>query len=309
MSTHLIRVVLIVALTAGQFLSCLAQELSLELMSATYRGHAGGYDVFETSSPAELVRLRVRRRGDNEVAFFVTFSERGARRELTRAGERLNYELLDSVQQRHRLRDLPHALPQEVLTGAFRENETVKEFEYVFLVPPLQKVAPGIYQDSVTVSLYSGVPGDHRFLQSANLQLSALVHQTADVVIVDTGQAFDSRGLARALEFGQLQRGKNLGVDLRVRSNTRYSLVFESLQGGLLRHVDPTMEATVPYELRVRGRPLNLPPRAPILIPTETPAFSQQGERYDLSVTVFPSEDAAAGNYRDVISITLISNE
>lgn len=120
---------------------------------------------------AELVigaTFTVQHRGAGS-SYFVTFSagQSGSfdpRFASSTGGVTLSYQLYDSSIDRNILKDLSATpAPQEVLSGSFPDDSkwSVQDLSFVVVVPPGQFPQAGTYEDTITLTLYSGTLGSY----------------------------------------------------------------------------------------------------------------------------------------------------
>jgi hypothetical protein len=214
--------------------------------------------VVETADGAQTVRFKVRLTGP-PCPFFVTFGGLAdSKRQAAHGGDLLVYQIYDSVVRRTTLRDLPAATGSEVLRGAFAPGEDAKELSYLVLVPPGQVRPSGSYTHPVKITLYQGTPDNFVEQDAKTVIFSIRVDPVTEMSLGEPGAVFDATAKNHRLDFGNLDKGKTRGLDLRVRSNSGYHVTMESENGGVMKHSDPLNAATIPYSLQIGGAVVSL---------------------------------------------------
>ena len=285
--------------------------VQLQVPSVDWLGRNGaGYDVFDEVPFSQTVNFTVTKRG-NDCPYFVTFSKNtpgNDARTMASGGDTLKYQIYDTTSLRNVLKDLPSAAPNEVLTGDFSPSDKLDQLSFVIAIPPLQIRSPGRYTDSVRVSLYQGTRSEPTLVQSVVIQISARVAATTRLTLVPSGSAFDPQSVTRSFDFGVLAQDQKLGCDLRVRSNSRYTVSFHSDSAGVLKHALMAAPDTVPYTFSADGTVLLLRTGADPTLGASGANLSANGDVHPLAVTIGALGNAAAGNYRDVITITVTAD-
>jgi hypothetical protein len=202
--------------------SAAESQLRLEVDNIDWRGGTrAAYDVFDSGEYAQTVYFKVRLTGA-PVPFFVTFGNVGAagsERRAAHGGDSLGYEIYDSVTRRTALRDLPGATASEVLSGAFGAGENVKELSYVVLVPPEQVRPSGFYTQPIKITVYQGTRDSFIEKDAKTVVFSIRVDPVAEMSLGEPGSPFDATAKGHRLDFGNLEKAKAKGLDMRVRSN------------------------------------------------------------------------------------------
>lgn len=140
--------------------------------------------------------------------------------------------------------------------------------------------------------------------RSRTLTISATVLEQIDLSLVNPGAVFNPTLTSRLIDFGILQSGKFSDFDLRVRSNTGYSISLSSQNQGNMAHIDPTDTSRIPYLFTASGANVDLSGPATTVINTPL-ATSPLGVPYPMRVTVGNLGNASAGDYQDTITITI----
>lgn len=285
-------------------------ELRLELDNIQWRGRAGaGYSVFSPEEQVETVRFRVR--STEATPFFVTFggsADGNGKRKAAAQRDELEFIVFDSVVRRNVLKDLGFANATEVIRGAFAARETEKELSFVVVAPAGQIRPAGRYTDVLRVNLYKGTLEKHVLSDAKSVVVSIPVEPVTELSLAPSGAAFDTKAALHKLDFGRLARGKSLGLDLRVRSNSGYAITIESENGGRLKNIDRQDASTLPYELRVGGKQTDVRGSQVKLLKSAGPVDAS-GDRHDLQFSIGDLRGATAGTYRDNITITVSSEQ
>lgn len=299
--------VLLLLVLAGADWAAAQHKFDLQVASVTWRGRDGtGYDVFDETPYVQTVNFTVQHIG-NAGPFFVTFSKNtpGQEPRLLRAGtETLAYQIYDTTTLANVLKDLPTATQNEVISGSFPSGNETRTLSFVLAMPARQIRPAGTYADTVTVSLYSGTRAQYQLERSVAIQVTAPVPQLVGLALVPTGGGFAPEATAHLLEFGSLAAGRELGLDLRVRSNAGYSVSLQSQNGGVLRHATVPTD-TVPYTLEIGGAPVLLGTQAEVFLTRRGVITGPNGEPHPILVRLGAPGEAGAGRYTDIVTITV----
>ena len=90
-----------------------------------------------------------------------------------------------------------------------------------------------------------------------------------------------------------------------VRSNSTYSVSLQSAGKGVMTHIDRQVSSTVPYTLHFDGLLIGLGGNQPTEVVTSAPPTSPSGWPYRTIVTIGDVGFPSAGDYEDVITISL----
>jgi spore coat protein U-like protein len=285
-----------------------ASNLTLQINDVQWQGSpGGGYNGFDPVEYSQTVTFTVRHTGQS-CEFFVTFSRGGAsdfNRRLTISNDILAYQVYDTVSKSNVLKDLPTAQASEVISGTFPNGNQTRTLSYALVIPPLQIKAPGVYSDSLQVTVYEGNPGQYQQQDSTSLSVTARVLEVVELSLLDSGAPFNPQATSKVVDFGALAQGQSRSIDLRIRGNSRYQVTFQSQYGGMMRHADPSEPSTVPYVLDVDGAAVNLTQVGQGFVGANTGPTDMNGDRHRLRFTVGPVGEAAAGSYRDMIIVTV----
>jgi len=286
-------------------------QLRLEADNVDWRGaNRVAYDVFDSGEYAQTVYFKVRLIGP-PVPFFVTFGNLGATssgRSATQGGLSLGYEIYDSVIRRTALRDLPSATASEVLTGVFAPGEETKELSYVVLVPPQQVKPSGFYTQQIKITLYQGTRDKFVEKDAKTVSFSIRVDSVAEISLGEPGASFDAKAKSHRLDFSDMAKNKAKAMDMRVRSNAGYHITMESENGGMMKNLDPRHPATISYTLQINSSPVSLGRTAQTVLARASRLTDRNGDRHELVVTIGQADSAPAGNYQDILAITIVSD-
>lgn len=267
---------------------------------------ADEYHVFNPEETAQTATFRVRHRRSDACDFFVTFSEGGAGtfdRYMSDGGETLDYQIYDTPSKSNILKDLPSATAGEVLSGSFGTEVEEVELSFYVAIPPLQVKSDDVYDDRIRVTLYEGDLADFVQRDAKDLTILARIRPTVEVCIVPCGAPFDPEALSFPMNFGTLEESEFMSADVLVRANVDYRLMYESEFRGVMTHVtEPGSE--VPYETIVNGSPIDLG-RPRVIVAEEVGPTTPAGNSYQTTITIGSTDNAAAGDHEDNITITV----
>lgn len=286
-------------------------QLRLEADNVDWRGATRvAYDVFDSGEYAQTVYFKVRLTGP-PVPFFVTFGNLGATgsgRLATQGGVSLGYEIYDSVIRRTVLRDLPNATASEVLSGVFGPGEETKELSYVVLVPPEQMKPSGFYTQQIRITLYQGTRDNFVEKDAKTVSFSIRVDSVAEISLGEPGAPFDAKAKSHHLDFQDMGKNKAKAMDMRLRSNAGYHVTIGSENGGVMKNLDPRHPATIPYTLQINRSPVSLGRTAQTVLARASRLTDRNGDRHELLVTIGQADNAPAGKYQDILSVTIVSD-
>lgn len=285
----------------------------VEVANVDWTGGPGaGYSVFDPAEVRQVIRFKVKLVEGSASSYFVTFSAGGSgdflNREVRQGNSALKYQIYDSAgSQRRMLKALPSATASEILSGAVIGEGEIQELAYVVVVDPGQVRMAGPYVDTFTITLYSGTLEDFTEEDAKEVVVSVPVGEVTELSLLASGGLFTPGARSALMDFGTLRQDDYRELDLRVRSNAGYSVSLESENSGVLKHTSSGVSTTVPYTLRLAGATVDLGdgPQTPVLQPGRM--TDAMGDVYPLSVTIGVTGTAVAGTYRDVITITVVS--
>lgn len=278
-----------------------------DLSDVWWRGPTGaGYDVFDSVQRSQHVDFTVVRK-KGTCSFFIGFvsssSSDAIGRALHHGQSKLRYQLYRDNGFSTILRDISQAEPGQVLSGVAVAGRDEYRFEFLFAIPPQQVVGPGPYHDQVELRLYEGTIGAAILRDVKKVHPRVDVPSVAELSFRSTG-IFDPRIRSTTLRFDPLRTGATGTVRLWARSNAGYRMFVESQHGGVLRHEDPIDESVVGYTLRIDNAvvPLNQGARQ---VSAHTGVTTPDGREHVFDVTIGTVDTQSAGEYQDVITVTL----
>lgn len=223
-------------------------------------------------------------------------------------GPKISYNLYHRSGAQNLLKDLPEATTQNVIADRFLSNrpwQIVSENFWV-LIPEVSALPrAGIYFDNVRVSLYAHKLENDRLQHYVEFPLQIIVGQNIALSLLDVGRPFDENDTTHTMNFGELTSGESGRMDIRVRANIGHRLFLSSQNNGSLRHV--SSHSTVGYELFVSGRKVSLAGSSgsPSIAGQSQVPTSDAGELYPVEVRIGDVSSRPAGNYRDVITVSV----
>lgn len=220
-------------------------SLSLNVTDVTWSASgAGGYSPFNEFQLFQQEWVRVDYDNDLEtpVNIVVTFSKGNGpdyNRYAKKGSDKLYYNLYASDENnpgtdiRRVLKEYPDITRRfEVLRDRIRRNTpSPLLLTYYITIPPGQIVEPGIYRDTVTVTLYTGTWDDiDDEIDSVKLKITIVVPEVADLTFNE------SSFLNNHVEilFPEAKEGDEHPFSVRVRSNSSYSVTVVSENDGKL---------------------------------------------------------------------------
>lgn len=288
-----------------------AARCNLELRDVSdikWRGATGaGYGVFDSTTMAQAATFSVENKSGSSCAFFVGFVSRSSRdpsqRALSHGGDRLRYQIYRDSTLGTVLRDTPEAASSEVLSGFISGKQTIA-MQFYLSIPPLQVVEPEDHEDEIELRLYEGTVQEPRLNDSKTFDFETDVPTVGELSF--TGGVFDTTSRTTTLKFEPATTGATGSVSLWARSNAGYILFAESQNGGVLRHTDPTETDIIDYTLRVDGRTVPLFKGVPFPVALRSDPTNASGWRHEFDFTLGTVDIQSGGEYRDVVTVSLI---
>jgi hypothetical protein len=232
---------------------------------------------------------------------------------MTRGADSLNYNVYTSSSKSNILKDTTTAGAGEVISGSFPNGFNGTSAQSLsWTIAPSQVVLAGAtqFQDAaLNLRLYEGLLlGVYLLADTKQITFKARAESSVDLSLVDTGGSFSGGDNTQTVDFGNLVQGAVRSYDTVIRSNDGYAVTFKSANGQVLKH--QTAPATVPYSVTFGGGAVDLTSGAPVQVAassgTTTPAT---GTRFATTFTVGAMTGAEmAGNYQDVITVTVAAN-
>lgn len=286
-----------------------ASQLQLEVSNIAWRGGANGYDVFGAVEHVETVQVRVYLTG-NPCPFFVGIGTETGQSDhrVVFGADQLEVQIFDSLNGRIPLKDMPGATAGEVLSGVFLAGETGKTVEFVVVIPSGQIKPAGLYTGALKVTAYEGTPASFAPHDTRTITVSVPVAEVTELSLISPGSSFNPNAKGQLLQFDTLAPGKMRDLDMRIRSNAGYRVSLQSENGGVMKNLAPGINTTIPYTVQAAGQTLNLGASAVQILRAANRLTTLQGDRHSMSVTIGEISGATAGSYRDVITVTVISD-
>jgi spore coat protein U-like protein len=286
-------------------------DYTLQIGNAVWTGSPGGYDCFSGTAYPNTINFTITKQKPGNRPFAVAAGPSATTgsysRQMASGGSRLNYQLYTTSSLNYVLKTPPSAIASEIITGRpDYPQQTVIPLSFTLYIPPGQLVAAGGYTDQITFSVYRTYDDTSAPQDTRTVSITAVVASGASLAVVPTGSGFSSSA-SQTLNFGTLTSGRSLGCDLLVRKNTGCNLTFSSSNGGVMRLLSELTSDQVSYSITVNGSPLSLASTANLTLPGGV-SPSQDGNRLPVSITIGDVGSAAAGNYRDEITITVVAN-
>ena len=276
---------------------------------------AGGYQVFDPVEQMQTIQVSVANAGKGTCSYFVAVSAGNSgvftEREMRQSATDLGYNLYTDAAKSNIIKDEATATSSEVLSGTVKKYETVVQDAY-WIVAASQVLPPwsgAYYDDDLVFSLYLGTIGHSPdLIEERTVRLQSQVASSVELSLVDSGGGFDGADTTQLLDFGLMSTGASLGFDLRVRTNDGYAVSMQSENSQVMEHVLPSQPSTVPYTITVDGSSADLSSGSPVEVASGTGSTDAEGDSLPILVTLGDVTDRTAGNYQDLITITVIAN-
>jgi spore coat protein U-like protein len=287
-----------------------AGTFSLQIGNVTWSGSPGGYSCFNSTEYPNTVNFTITKTSDGIRFYAVTAGPSATpgnySRQMASGPNRLNYQLYTSSARSYVLEAPPAANSSEVISGiSFAAYGTVIPLSFTFYIPPGQLVPAGTYTDQVSVRIYRFYNDTAAPQDSRTVTITAVVVPAAVLSVVPAGSGFSS-STSQDLDFGELTLGESLGCDLLIKKNTGCNITFSSLNRGVMKGIPTPTADAVPYACTVNSSLINLATPALVTLPSGV-SPAPNGVRLPVSITVGDPSNAAAGDYQDEITITVVA--
>lgn len=304
----MVKRILLILLTFFLLESIYSANTSLRISSFT-RNINLNYDL---NGGAEIVQtLTLKHKGD-ALDYFLTYSSGDSgqwnNRQVSNSGSVLSYQVYSDSSKINVLKDLgDNPSANELITGSFAASGSFQftTISYTIYVPIGQFDLAGVYNDAFDVTLYSGNLSAYTQEGSKTHGLKVTMPASLELSVTPTGIPFDDSSTSMNMNFGILQSGASRSADAVVRTNSPYSVLIQSDNGGLLTHMDSLIADTVPYTLLFNGSSTDLSGTTPIMIVSGATVTPWEGTRYPIDITINDFGMASEGYYSDSITITI----
>ncbi len=270
------------------------------------------------TNPTPAMNFRIKRQGGASCDYFLTVSYGSATSFSTRSMFQGSFQVPMNVYVNAGLtqviRDVPEATNDtQVITGSFEQghgSHTTNDHTYYAALGTIDYNRFGNYSDTFVMKLYEGTVGNSPVLRdTANVTFTYTMARKIDLSIVSSGSGFNPNSTAQNLNFGALTAGNAKSCDLILKFNAGYSIRLASQNNGKLKHA--SLSDTVPYTMRVNSVPVSLlgSSTTPVEVTNGTGVSPPNGLTFPLSATIGSIGAARAGNYSDVITITVATSE
>ncbi len=230
-------------------------------------------------------------------------------------GAQLNYQLYSDSGKSLILKDVPDvASANDVIMVTLPPGSNPQIVQYYFDIPYTSAVSPvlvtsGTFTDNFVINAYEGAvataftaPPD----VSAPVSVSITTATIIALSLVDSGGVFQDLATTKTINFGNISTGQVSRFDLRLRTNSGFSITTTSTNNGRMKHL--TANSYVPYQLYVNNVLADPTGVAPVLTGSGTTAMNGLG--YPVKVVIGNlSTLAIAGSYQDTVTITATTTQ
>ncbi len=260
--------------------------------------------------------------------FLITFTQGGGggytSRRVAFLSNTLGYQIYSasSLSASAILKDFPAATNNSnVVRGNFSGGAgggTSKNANYWFEIPLAGATTPlivkaGTYTDTYQAKLWKGTLVSHGTSphDTDTISVTVVVPALLRISLVPTGAGFNSSDTTETLNFGTLTTGASQGFDVRTVTNAGYALSVSSGNNGVLKHANPSVTTTVPYNFKVGGVAFNLTTSAssPVAVANVPGQTGLNGDAKAFAVEIGNVDDKVAGAYSDTILVTATTTE
>ena len=250
--------------------------------------------------------------------FGLGFSKGGSAsytRYALKGGSQLNYQLYQDSGRTRILKDVPDiASVNDVIMVTLPPGSSPTTILYYVDIPyslatsPLL-VASGTFTDNFMINAYEGAdPTLYTAPPAVSSPVSVNISTPTIVALslVDSGGVFQDAATTKSINLGNIYQGQTSRFDLRVRTNSGFSVTTTSTNGGKLKHT--VNNSTLPYKLYVNNVLADPTGVAPVLAGSGTTPMNGLGYPVKIVIGSLASM-AIAGSYQDSIVITATTTE
>ncbi len=232
---------------------------------------------------------------------------------LNRDNNRLYYNIYNSTGFQNVLKDVDDVAQNgEAIYGYALSRNTwySNSFDFKVVFDNSVLVPSGVYEDNITIKLYSGFPYNFPELETTkNLRFRITVDPEIHISLVSVGSSHDPNSTTYNMNFGTLETGESLSADLKVVANTPHKVYFESQNGNVLSNSRASSSSVVDYELFVNSQPISLSRAGRrVEIVDSSRSTPPVGDTYTIETRIGDVTGKDTGSYSEVITITAEAN-
>ncbi|QNA82978.1 hypothetical protein G4G27_02320 [Sphingomonas sp. So64.6b] len=178
----------------------------------------------------------------------------------------------------------------------------------IHVVIPAQQIVPrGLYKTDLALRLVGHAEGPLT-LTGGIASLNVAVPARIEMNISGAAAGGNTGPLSMApasINFGEAHGGQTERVFVNIWSNGSVNVAMSSENGGVLRHMENAALPPISYSARFDGQQVDM--RAPVLL-TRSPPATLSGGAYELALTLGDIKHNYAGQYKDVITVSISEN-
>lgn len=244
----------------------------------------------------------------NKVALFFSMGNaQSYQRQVFKSGQGINYTVENTNPTGTLKTFADHSGPGEYLSGDIGVNGSVT-LTGLFKMP-IQNLSggEGQYQDILNVTAY-GYKNANSNSQSVTKQMLINVQTQTfmELSVVPEGGPHQNWNTYGILDFGELTTGKELGMDLIVKSNIGYRVSLYSNNLSKFKHY--WLTGSIPYQFKFGGNVVNLTTAGFKTVAIVPAGSANSGDRYNMRAKVLDTTGQPLGDYWDTITIEVQSN-
>ena len=191
--------------------------------------------------------------------------------------------------------------------GAGSTTNSVSYVAELGAIPPA--ATPGLYTEAIVLKLLaeplpiSQPVQNWDIIHERALSYNYYIAPAINVVIVNTGAAYDQFSKGYMMNFGELQSGESQAADVLIQTNVGYRLSVSSLNDGNMVNLNSPAN-TVGYSFTANGTPINLAGSSgsPVNISNDPNPHVGDGFRIPITTTVDALTNPLSGAYQDTIT-------
>lgn len=201
--------------------------------------------------------------------------------------------------------DYPNSLTQPFGSTTLPGGQGRRKTIVVVVKVQAGVIAPaGTYGDVLSLQLFRTGDGRGSALGSARtVNANAAVEARAQINIAGASGVSSSSSFAvDRLDFGTLSNGEQKSAFVQVRTTREITFTIRSQNLGKLKHQVLSGDPGIAYTMKLAGATVDLSAAATL---HRAPAVSLDGTSYPLSVRIGDIAGRPAGNYQDLLTITV----
>lgn len=231
-------------------------------------------------------------------------------------GQKIYYNIYKNSNLTGVLKGVQHITsPDEAIIDTINGGQT-KQYTYYFALSANNSNIPlraGTYVDYVQFQTYSGTYTNIKGLEAnVNLEVRINVAKYIAIALVNTGAAFDESKTSKVMDFGELTEGKEQSFDIRVVSNSGFTLSASSGNNGSLVRIGGSstdIKSKIEYDFYANNNKIWLgsSSSSPVNLLGQYDPTPVGGTKVPVRVVIKNTTDKKPGTYQDYVTLSVVS--